>query len=95
MQRSQTARFSRHANVGDAILIIDLGHRRKTKVGVKGLQVRLRPEVNRLLRPVLLTAGQRLLHQLIAELRTAGSGLTMTRPITTGANSSSLLRIRA
>ena len=67
-EESDSALFSRHANVGDAILIIDLGHRRKTEVGVKGLQVRLRPEVNRLLRPVLLTAGQRLLHQLIAQL---------------------------
>lgn len=73
-EESDSALFSRHANVGDAILIIDLGHRRKTEVGVKGLQVRLRPEVNRLLRPVLLTAGQRLLHQLIAELRTTGGG---------------------
>ncbi len=36
--------------------------------------MRLRPEVNHLLRPVLLTAGQRLLHQLIAELRTTGGG---------------------
>ena len=47
-EESDSALFSRHANVGDAILIIDLGHRRKTKVGVKGLQVRLRPKVNRL-----------------------------------------------
>ena len=73
---SDSALFSRHANVGDAILIIDLGHRRKPEVGVKGLQVRLRPEVNCLLRPVLLTTGQRLLHQLIAELLTAGGGAT-------------------
>lgn len=34
-EESDSALFSRHAYVGDAILIIDLGHRRKTKVGVK------------------------------------------------------------
>ena len=43
---SNSAAFPRHADVRNAILIIDLGHRRKPEVGVKGLQVRLRPEVN-------------------------------------------------
>lgn len=48
VEGSESAAFPRHADVRNAILIIDLSHWRKTEVGVKGLQMRLRPEVNRL-----------------------------------------------
>ena len=74
VEGSNSAAFPRHADVRNAILIIDLSHRRKTEVGVKSLQVRLRPKVNRLLRPVPLTAGQRLRHQLMAKLFAARGG---------------------
>ena len=74
LRGSESAAFPRHADVRNAVLIIDLSHWRKTEVGVKGLQMRLRPEVNRLLRPVPLTAGQRLRHQLMAELFAARGG---------------------
>jgi len=57
--RLRLADLARHTDMGNAIFVVDIGDRLETELLIKGLQMRLRTQVERVLRPVLQAGGHR------------------------------------